>query len=157
MRYILLAEDDALVSLAMAEMLEAGGFAVTTVGDGLAALQALRHRRRFDAVVTDLDMPRLDGRALIRCLGGLRPDLPVLVVSGAVPPNGEAALATTTPAPLAVLPKPVTGGALLAALRSLLAGRPPASLRAAVAAGLCAREVLPTAAVPAAPALAMAT
>jgi CheY-like chemotaxis protein len=114
----------------MVEMLEAGGFAVTAVGDGLAALQALRHRR-FDAVVTDLDMPRLDGRALIRRLGGLRPDLPILVVSGAVPEDGGAALAAATPALVAVLAKPVMDGALLAALRFLLAGGPPTGFRTA--------------------------
>jgi len=50
-----------MLSLAMA----ARKIDVTQAGDGLAALDACK-RRRFDAIVSDLKMPRLDGMGLLK-------------------------------------------------------------------------------------------
>lgn len=57
------------------------GFAVTTVNGGSAALTALR-TSAFDAIISDLDMPDKDGRALLREIRAMDLDLPFLVLTG---------------------------------------------------------------------------
>ena len=91
---VLLAEDEALVALALADCLEAMGHAVTTAGDGEAALALANHpgAPRFDLLVTDLNMPRLGGEGLIRALWAARPGLPVVVVTGFHPEAPQADL-----------------------------------------------------------------
>jgi CheY-like chemotaxis protein len=88
---VLLAEDEALVALALADCLEAMGHDVTVAGDGAAALALARRppgSTPFDLLVTDLNMPRLGGEGLIRALRTERPGLPVVVVTGSAPPGG---------------------------------------------------------------------
>ncbi|MBP7149147.1 MAG: sigma-54-dependent Fis family transcriptional regulator [Acidobacteria bacterium] len=67
--------------LAMARVLERAGFEVTRCQDGLEALRALESRP-WDALVTDVRMPRLDGRELLSRALALRPVLRVVVVTG---------------------------------------------------------------------------
>jgi two-component system chemotaxis response regulator CheY len=62
---ILTVDDSASVRMAIRMALSGAGYAVTEAGDGadgLAKLQA----GRFDMVVTDLNMPRMDGLTMIR-------------------------------------------------------------------------------------------
>ena len=62
---ILTVDDSASVRMAMRIALSGAGYAVTEAGDGadgIAKLQA----GRFDMVVTDLNMPRMDGLTMIR-------------------------------------------------------------------------------------------
>ncbi|HET7040197.1 MAG TPA: response regulator, partial [Gemmatimonadales bacterium] len=57
---VLLVEDDPLVRSAMIKILERGGFTVSAVPNGLAALAELRDQR-YSAIVTDLKLPFLQG------------------------------------------------------------------------------------------------
>ncbi len=62
---ILLVEDDPLVRAAVLRLLVASGLAVTSVGDGEAAKEAMEEDADFDLLVTDIRMPgRLDGLAV---------------------------------------------------------------------------------------------
>lgn len=78
--------DDHLDTLQVFESaLSLQGFSVTLAGNGCQALE-LASGARFDAVLTDLAMPGMDGHELIRelrALQGPRP-LPIVVVSGQV-------------------------------------------------------------------------
>ena len=67
------------------------GHEITTAGDGVEALEALA-RRRYDLVLTDLRMPRLDGEALLRRVRTAHPDAAVMVLTahGTVPKAVEA-------------------------------------------------------------------
>lgn len=117
---VLLAEDEALVALALADCLEAEGHEVAAVaGDGAEALALSRGLGRLDLLVTDLRMPRLGGEDLIRALWAERPGLPVLVASGSASPGGAEALRREVGegGPLALLHKPIEYDALAAALR----------------------------------------
>ena len=79
---ILLVDDDDAVREALGELLRSRGFEVSEARDGAEALQLLESRRPA-LVVTDLCMPRIDGRALVRHLRD-HPTLaatPVLVCS----------------------------------------------------------------------------
>ncbi|SDS81736.1 Signal transduction histidine kinase [Actinoplanes derwentensis] len=64
---ILVADDNADMRSYLARLLTAEGWRVETVGDGEAALHAIR-RIRPDLLITDVMMPRLDGFALVRRL-----------------------------------------------------------------------------------------
>lgn len=78
---ILLADDNADMRAYVARLL-APTYTVEMVGDGLAALEAIR-RHRPDLLLTDIMMPRLDGFGLIRTIRddpALR-DLPVIALS----------------------------------------------------------------------------
>src|SRR3989449_2176892 len=71
---ILVVDDDAVNRQAMRRLLEREGHEVVAVENGLEAIERLGPASdRFDAVVTDLQMPRLGGRALYEQLREQRP------------------------------------------------------------------------------------
>ncbi len=71
---ILVVDDDAVNRQAMVLLLEREGHQVVAVENGLEAMERLGDRdTAFDAVVTDLQMPRLGGRALYEQLVNGRP------------------------------------------------------------------------------------
>jgi two-component system chemotaxis sensor kinase CheA len=79
---ILLVEDSITSRMLIKNIMEAAGYAVKTSVDGLAAWTELK-TGTFDAVVSDVEMPRMDGFSLtekIRADAGLA-DLPVVLVT----------------------------------------------------------------------------
>jgi two-component system NtrC family sensor kinase len=73
---ILVVDDDAVNRQAMELLLKREGHEVVAVENGLEAVERLGERdTAFDAVVTDLQMPRLGGRALYEQLVDERPQL----------------------------------------------------------------------------------
>lgn len=79
---ILVAEDSITSRMLLKNILASAGFEVSTVIDGVEAWTAL-HERPFDAVVSDIEMPRMDGfdlTARIRGDGKLG-ELPVVLVT----------------------------------------------------------------------------
>ena len=90
---VLVAEDEALIALSLADLLQAEGHDVALAADGAEALDAARGLGdALGVLVTDLNMPRMCGEDLIRALRAERPGLPVVVVTGAPPFGGEEAL-----------------------------------------------------------------
>jgi CheY-like chemotaxis protein len=80
-------DEEALVFLAT-RMLKRIGYRVTGHSDSLQALDDFRRRPgEFDAVITDITMPRLSGLDMVRELLGVRPDLRVVVTSGYLRPE----------------------------------------------------------------------
>lgn len=80
---VLLAEDEPLVRFAMAEAFRDQGMEVIACTTGDEALEVLLAGMPVDALVTDVRMPgRVDGLDLARQAKGLRPTLPVIVMSG---------------------------------------------------------------------------
>jgi CheY-like chemotaxis protein len=116
---IILAEDEALVAMALADCLEAEGHRVVVAGDGRKALQAAQGLDTLDLLITDLRMPDLGGEGLIRALWAERPGLPVLVVTGSAPPGGAAALRRETGdgGPLLLRHKPLDYTSLVEAVQ----------------------------------------
>jgi two-component system NtrC family sensor kinase len=73
---ILLVDDDAVNRDAMRQLLERAGHEVVAVEDGMEAVTRLGPAGAgFDAVVTDLQMPRLGGRALFEQVSERQPTL----------------------------------------------------------------------------------
>ena len=80
---ILLVEDDDLVREHVTGQLMSLGYDVLAVGGGAEALDVLAGTTRFDLLLTDVVMPGgIDGKALADRAAALRPDLPVLFMSG---------------------------------------------------------------------------
>jgi PAS domain S-box-containing protein len=78
----LLVDDEELVRMSTADMLNDLGYKVVEAATAEAALDLIEHGQRFDLVVTDHLMPGMTGTDLARALRSSRPDLPVLLVSG---------------------------------------------------------------------------
>jgi PAS domain S-box-containing protein len=80
---VLLVEDDDAVRLAVRRMLEKLGFQILEAKDGEDGVRvANAHTGHIDVLVTDLMMPRMDGRTLANTLAAARPDMRVVFVSG---------------------------------------------------------------------------
>jgi CheY-like chemotaxis protein len=121
---VLLAEDEALIAMALRWTLEARGHVVAHVADGLDALAALDTAGPFDALVTDMRMPRMDGEELIRRVRATLPDLPVVVVTAFASRQMGQVMATMG-GPYAILEKPVAFDAVADQVERI-AAPPPA-------------------------------
>lgn len=84
MAHILLVEDSPEVSLSVREILVAAGHSVEDAASGKEALERLKDDS-FDAIVSDIWMPKMDGIALLKEIRGAGNDIPVVVISGGAP------------------------------------------------------------------------
>jgi two-component system chemotaxis response regulator CheY len=66
-KHIMAVDDSKTMRDMVAFTLRAAGYQVTEAEDGQKALSASR-TTQFDLIITDLNMPNLDGVSLIRCL-----------------------------------------------------------------------------------------
>jgi two-component system chemotaxis response regulator CheY len=83
MRNVLVVEDSkAIRSMIRVSLEEAGGFFVAEAANGYEALKALP-TRRFDLIVTDINMPDINGLELISFVGSnpAYKDIPLIIVS----------------------------------------------------------------------------
>lgn len=78
---VLVVDDDADVRSLLSELLRYEGYNVFEAGDGLAACQELK-TRHFDLVVSDYQMPQLDGLQLLDVCRVAWPKTAVIIVSG---------------------------------------------------------------------------
>lgn len=81
---LLHAEDDALVSDALRELLEAEGWTVEVCADGATALERLSGEEHYDLLLLDDGLPRVDGLSVLRRVRKMvhRRRLPVVMLSG---------------------------------------------------------------------------
>ena len=87
---ILLVEDDALIAMSTAGLLEDLGHRVLEASRGAEALEILREQPEVDLMITDYSMPGMSGADVARAARALRPDLPILLATGfADLPDGE--------------------------------------------------------------------
>jgi CheY-like chemotaxis protein len=75
-------DDDALVLMNTAAMLEDLGHVVTEAFSGDAALKLMRDGHEFDLVITDHAMPRMTGMDLAKALRAEWPRLPIVMATG---------------------------------------------------------------------------
>jgi CheY-like chemotaxis protein len=112
-------EDDRAIRYLFTQVLRGNGFEVIACEDGATGLATAKARiNDIHALVTDSRMPGLDGRELMAQVRAMRPDLPILVVSGNIDEN---AARSADPATL-YLAKPLSPDRLTVELRRLLCG-----------------------------------
>jgi CheY-like chemotaxis protein len=79
---ILVVDDQVMVRMWVARSLRELGYSTVEAKDGFEALDKLADGRVVNLVVSDVTMPGMDGPALRTRLAELRPDLPVIFMSG---------------------------------------------------------------------------
>ena len=122
---ILLVEDEELLRAGVQEVLEIQGYTVITAPDGEQALACLG-AQTIDLIITDLVMPKMDGVDFVKQLRKIKPDLPVIVVSGSTRNIMQryGIDSIQVPGANASLPKPFKSVDLIEQVRQLLAARP---------------------------------
>jgi DNA-binding response OmpR family regulator len=124
-RYALLVEDELLVAMAAAEVLEELGFQVLEASTAARALDlAKAHTGGIAFAMVDLGLPDLPGEELIRQLRGLDPALPIIIATGKGPGAIDAAVRSLHS--LTIVTKPYDFEDLRMAVE-LYGSRPPAA------------------------------
>ena len=77
---ILVVDDDPTVRMVVTEIVREAGHEVVEAADGVEGLETFR-QREFDLVITDLEMPRKDGKALIREIKAECPGMKIVVLT----------------------------------------------------------------------------
>lgn len=119
---ILLAEDEQDVREVAREFLESAGYTVLLAANGQEALEkAGDFSGSIDLLLSDMIMPRMTGKELVRMLRKNRPEFGVIYMSGYS--EQAAAEATRTDPTATVLTKPFSRSALLRTVREMLQRR----------------------------------
>ena len=120
---VLLVEDEAAVLATATRSLEASGFNVLAASSAEEALETLGARGgAVDIVVTDVVLPRMDGKSLVALVGERYPKVKALFTSGYAPEHFDkygVSLAAD-----AFLAKPFTPRRLVSKMREVLDGGP---------------------------------
>lgn len=121
---ILLVEDESHVRRVARKMLENASYRVIEAGSPEEALRILQgDPSRIELLLTDVFMPGLSGPELAERSRRMRPELPVLYMSGYLPPDLGGPLRPEGP----LLRKPFKAASLARAVRRALAGAPDAA------------------------------
>ena len=110
---ILVVDDDRNAMSGLSALLEMDGYDVVGLTSSEAAIETLQ-AERFDAVVTDLEMPRVHGLEMVRAARAKGEGVPVIVVTAYV--NSPASRSAFALGAKAVLNKPLRYETLLQAL-----------------------------------------
>ncbi len=117
MKCILLVDDDRDCLQLFGDFLLHEGFSIKYAASGEKALSILQDST-IHLMITDLNMPNMDGIELATKASAIMPRLPIILYSGSISPEltGLAQKAGIT----RILVKPVNPGAMLEAIRNVL-------------------------------------
>ena len=117
---LLYAEDEPAMAEAVTDILEYHNFTVDTVYDGTEAL-AYAREDRYDGIILDVMMPKMDGFSVLRALREAGDRTPVLLLTARA--EVEDRIAGLDLGADDYLPKPFATGELLARVRAMLRRR----------------------------------
>jgi EAL domain-containing protein (putative c-di-GMP-specific phosphodiesterase class I)/ActR/RegA family two-component response regulator len=135
---VLVVDDESAVARVTERMLVRHGYRVTVAASGREALQKM-DGARFDAIVSDLGMPEMDGRALLRAIRAKDLDVPFVVLTGM--PDVNSAIEAVEYGAFRYLIKPVPQEELLDVVTKAVHWHRLAVVRREAAAELQARPV----------------
>lgn len=121
-RRVLLIDDDELVARSARRALK-GAYTVEVAHDGAEALEVLARDKAFDAILCDLEMPRLDGPGFYERLSEVAPDLRQRMAFCSGGASTPEMLAFLQRAQLPMLPKPFDRSAAIALVEALAEGQ----------------------------------
>jgi DNA-binding NtrC family response regulator len=78
---VLLADDEKTITVTLGDAIKAKGHQIRIVYDGLSALKSVEEES-FDCLLLDLKMPGQDGMEILRQVKNLRPEMPVVIITG---------------------------------------------------------------------------
>lgn len=78
---VLLVEDDSMLQEVLKETLESFGCVVLTSNNGQEAIVKLKSDK-FDVIISDIKMPKMDGLSLLETLKNLNIETPVVMMTG---------------------------------------------------------------------------
>lgn len=81
-RTVLVVDDDPNVLQVVADMLEDLGCETVRASSGNEALDHLKHTDQISVLITDINMPGMDGHELAELAVRIRPELKILQLSG---------------------------------------------------------------------------
>ncbi len=120
METILVVEDEAGIRALVRKILKRQGYGVLEAGSGEEAIKLCQERHeKIDLLITDIMMPKMDGRELADKIREVCGDMKVLYVSGYTDDPGI--YAGDFPSGTAFLQKPFTLGSLLEKVKEVLA------------------------------------
>lgn len=111
---VLVVDDDSAVRRVCARVLSAEGWNVTVAEHGRAAVDEVEKGEQFDCVLSDVNMPELDGYGLVSALRKSDEDLPVLLMTG--DPSLDGAVKALDHGAISYITKPFQHEALAAAV-----------------------------------------
>ncbi|WP_245291207.1 response regulator [Methylobacterium aquaticum] len=115
---VLVVEDEALTIMDLSDVLDAAGFEVLQSASAERALGLLTGRTDIVALITDVELSgKTDGFDLARAAAQMRPDLPIVVVSGRTKPDPD-----RMPARARFVARPCRGDDILEELRIAMTG-----------------------------------
>jgi CheY-like chemotaxis protein len=81
--HVLLLDDESMIVSFMKTVIREGGYRVTAFTDSLAAYEAVKaNPNLFDIVLADITMPKMTGDILVRRIRKIRPDIPIILMTG---------------------------------------------------------------------------
>jgi len=110
----LVVDDEEVLRSALVRALTRAGFEVQSAADGQAALRALQDDA-FDVILSDIDMPRMNGIQLLDAARAHDLDVPVVLITGS--PSLSTAISATEHGALRYLLKPVAHHELVSVAR----------------------------------------
>lgn len=116
--HVLVADDEPILALAVGETLREAGYRVTVTYNGESAIRSYLSDPA-DVLLTDLQMPRVDGLEVIRQLRAIAPDLPVVVMTGHGTPGALETLRSMEAGEVTVVAKPMPLRDVLRAVQSV--------------------------------------
>jgi CheY-like chemotaxis protein len=124
---ILVAEDEPAISVYISRILKKVGYTVLTAADGEQAVDLFRSQGdAISLVLLDMIMPKRTGRSACEAIRALRPEVPVIFLSGYDPADSQVAFLRNQD--LELLQKPINREQLLRTVRRLLDTRRDAAL-----------------------------
>jgi two-component system cell cycle sensor histidine kinase/response regulator CckA len=115
---VLLVEDEAMVRTVAERALTRQGYTVVTASNGEEALEIVTRGDAIDLLISDVVMPAMDGPTMVREVRKLRPEIPVLFMSGYAEEQLRKSIDIDH---VAFLPKPFSVQELAEAARKVLA------------------------------------
>ena len=119
---ILIADDEQSMREMMRQLFRKNGFEVITAEDGIVARDILADEF-FDLLLTDIQMPRLDGLSLLRAVREMAPDVTVVMMTAHMTQDSAGWQAARELGASALIEKPFQNDDVLLQVRQLLDSR----------------------------------
>jgi len=90
MSKILVIEDEAAIRRVLVKILseESDKYQLDEAEDGLIGIEKIR-KDDYDLVLCDIKMPKMDGVEVLEAVKKLKPEIPIVMISGHVPTNSS--------------------------------------------------------------------